>query len=202
MKILCIGRNYAAHASELNNPLPDEPVVFLKPETALHDATIPYTIPSFTRDLHHEIEIVLRVGKQAKSIPSAGAWDYIDGVGLGIDFTARDLQSQLKAKGLPWEKSKAFDGSAVVSEFNDPSTLPLDALHFSLLKNSVTVQNGNSTLMLYTIPTLVAHLSTYFTLMPGDLIFTGTPEGVGPVMAGDHLEGFLMGRSLFQLDIQ
>jgi len=201
MKILCIGRNYAAHASELNNPLPDEPVVFLKPETALHDATLPYSIPPFTQDLHHELEIVLRIGKQARMLDMADAWSVVDGVGLGIDFTARDLQNTLKAKGLPWEKAKAFDGSAIVSIMKDPRTLPLDDLHFILEKNGAVVQEGHIGMMLYSIPVLLAHLSRYFTLMPGDYVFTGTPAGVGPVQPGDVLHGYLQGEQLLQLSL-
>jgi acylpyruvate hydrolase len=201
MKILCIGRNYAAHASELNNPLPDEPVVFMKPETALHDAALPYVIPSFTRDLHHELEIVLRIGRQARSLELVNAWNVVDGVGLGIDFTARDLQNELKAKGLPWEKAKAFDGSAIVGTLLDPASLPLDDLRFTLEKNGQVVQDGHVGMMLYTIPVLLQHLSRYFTLMPGDLVFTGTPAGVGPVQPGDLLEGFLQGKRLLSLRI-
>ena len=201
MKILCIGRNYAAHASELNNPLPDEPVVFMKPETALHDMALPYVIPSFTRDLHHELEIVLRIGRQAKSLDLVDAWNVVDGVGLGIDFTARDLQNELKAKGLPWEKAKAFDGSAIVGTLQDPASLPLNDLHFTLEKNGRVVQEGHVGMMLYSIPVLLQHLSRYFTLMPGDLVFTGTPAGVGPVEPGDLLEGFLQGERLLSLRI-
>jgi 2-keto-4-pentenoate hydratase/2-oxohepta-3-ene-1,7-dioic acid hydratase in catechol pathway len=198
---MCIGRNYAAHASELNNPLPDEPVVFMKPETALHDSNEPYAIPSITQDLHHELEIVLRIGRRVRSVDTADAWSVVDGIGLGIDFTARDLQNALKAKGLPWEKAKAFDGSAIVSAMKDPATLPLDDLHFILEKNGVVVQDGHVGMMLYSIPVLLAHLSRYFTLMPGDLVFTGTPAGVGPVQPGDLLDGYLQGERLLRLTI-
>jgi 2-keto-4-pentenoate hydratase/2-oxohepta-3-ene-1,7-dioic acid hydratase in catechol pathway len=201
MKILCIGRNYAEHASELNNPLPEEPVVFMKPETALQSDQEPYIIPDFTQDLHYELEIVLRIGKKSKQLELDQAWDVVDGIGIGIDFTARDLQSKLKAKGLPWEKAKAFDGSAIVSNMQAPSEFDKDHIRFHLLKNGVEVQTGLSSDMLFSIPKLLQHLGRYFTLMPGDMVFTGTPAGVGRVEGGDVLEGFLEGKRGIQLAI-
>jgi 2-keto-4-pentenoate hydratase/2-oxohepta-3-ene-1,7-dioic acid hydratase in catechol pathway len=202
MKILCIGRNYAAHAAELGNAVPDEPVVFCKPDSALLGRNLPFVIPSFTNDVHHEIELVLRIGKVGKHIEPRFAHNYIDAVTVGIDFTARDLQSELKSKGLPWEKAKGFDGSAVVGRFVSAENVDLSNLHFSLSKNGFSVQTGHSQNMLHSFAEIISHVSRYFTLKTGDLIFTGTPEGVGPVHPGDVLEGYLGETSLFVRNVR
>ena len=188
MKIFCIGRNYVKHAEELGNEIPTEPLVFMKPSTALIKKNRPFFIPEFTKDVHYELEVVLRLKKHGKHIQPEFAMEYIDGLTLGIDFTARDLQKKLKEKGHPWEKAKAFDGSAPVGKF-----LPIDEikdlnhLAFSLVKNDVTVQEGNTSRMIFSFADIISHVSQYFTLNKGDLIFTGTPEGVGPVQIGDVL---------------
>jgi acylpyruvate hydrolase len=199
MKILCIGRNYVAHAQELNNEVPVEPVFFMKPDTALLLNNHSFPVPEWTHNVHHEIELVIRICKTGRKIPRESASGYFREIGLGIDFTARDVQDQLKNKGLPWEKSKAFDHSAVLgtafipkNELND-----LKALGFCLDINGRTVQNGNSGLMIFSFEDIIAHLSRYITLKKGDLIYTGTPAGVGPVKAGDHLEGYLEDKKLF-----
>jgi 2-keto-4-pentenoate hydratase/2-oxohepta-3-ene-1,7-dioic acid hydratase in catechol pathway len=202
MKILCIGRNYAAHAAELGNAVPEEPVVFCKPDSALLGRNLPFVIPSFTNDVHHEIELVLRIGKVGKHIEPRFAHKYIDAVTVGIDFTARDLQSDLKSKGLPWEKAKGFDGSAVVGRFVSADQLDLSNLRFSLTKNGVLVQSGHSQNMLHSFADIISYVSRYFTLKTGDLIFTGTPEGVGPVHPGDVLEGYLGETSLFVRNVR
>ncbi len=202
MKILCIGRNYAAHAAELGNAVPEEPVVFCKPDSALLGRNLPFVIPSFTNDVHHEIELVLRIGKVGKHIEPRFAHKYIDAVTVGIDFTARDLQSELKSKGLPWEKAKGFDGSAVVGRFVSADQLDLSNLRFSLTKNGVPVQSGHSQNMLHSFADIISYVSRYFTLKTGDLIFTGTPEGVGPIHPGDVLEGYLGETSLFVRNVR
>jgi len=202
MKIICIGRNYPAHVKELNNDLPEEPVFFMKPESALLPRRHPFYIPEFTNDLHYEGELVLRVSKLGKHISENFALNYIDAIGFGIDFTARDLQNKCKAKGLPWEIAKSWDFSAPVgtflplSEFND-----LSNIHFRLLKNGQLVQDGNSGRMIFPIPRLIAYVSRFVTLKQGDYIFTGTPEGVGPVSSGDVFEGFIEDKKCFQLKI-
>lgn len=203
MKIICVGRNYVAHALELKNEVPEEPVLFIKPETAFLDYREPFTYPLFTKDLHHECEIVLKVCKQATAISDKDALDYVDEITLGIDFTARDIQNKLKEKRLPWEKAKAFDNAAVVGQFI-PFTdeWKKQTLHFTLQKNNETVQIGDSSLMIFTIPKLIANISEYFTLMPGDLIFTGTPAGVGPCVKGDQLVGKLEEKELFSFFVQ
>ncbi len=192
MKIICIGRNYARHAAELQNEVPQEPVIFLKPETALLANGQPLAIPTFTQDLHYECELVVRVGKSGKNIAAADALQYIDALTLGIDFTARDVQEKLKQKSLPWELAKAFDGSAAVGDFRKSDGFPeLADVRFQLFKNGAAVQNGHTADMLFPIPEIIAFVSRYFTLLPGDLLFTGTPEGVGPVQSGDILKGVL-----------
>ncbi len=189
MKIICVGRNYAAHAKELNNPIEDQPVIFMKPETALINAKLPFFYPSFSSDVHYETEVVIRINKLGKNIAEKFAHRYYDSVTLGIDFTARDLQAKLKAKGLPWELAKAFDGSAPVGEFISLAELPpVDDLHFSLTVNGELKQSGHTAMMLFNVNKLISFVSTYVTLKKGDLIFTGTPEGVGPVQIGDTLE--------------
>lgn len=199
MKIICIGRNYVAHARELNNELPTEPVIFMKPDSALLRNDDPFYIPDWSNDLHHEVELIVKISKLGKSIEREFASRYYSEVGLGIDFTARDLQNKLKDKGLPWEKAKAFDHSAVIcKEFIPIDSLPnRDAINFRLDINGKTVQEGNTSLMIFPIDELIAHISKYFTLKIGDLIYTGTPAGVGPVRIDDRLEGYLEDRKMF-----
>lgn len=197
MKIFCIGRNYAEHARELNNEVPKEPVIFMKPKNALVPSHNPVYFPDFTVDLQYECEVVLRICKNGKHIQEKFARRYFDQLSLGIDFTARDLQSQLKAAGLPWEKAKAFDQSAALGELV-PITGDMDPerLEFRLDKNGQTVQQGNTADMLFGFDALLAHISRYFTLNIGDLVYTGTPAGVGRLQIGDHLEAYLGGRKL------
>lgn len=202
MKMICVGRNYREHALELNNPVPAEPLIFFKPDTALLTGNRDFAYPPFTQDLHHECEVVLRIGQQASQVEADAALSYIDGVGLGIDFTARDLQAQAKAKGLPWTLAKGFDHAAPVSAFLDPATLPpLDQLHFHCAVNEQVRQRGHSADMLFPVPTLLAYISRFITLMPGDLVFTGTPEGVGPVQRGDRITAVLEGHSLLDFAV-
>lgn len=202
MKIVCIGRNYAAHVRELNNAMPDEPVIFIKPDTAVLRNNAPFFIPEFTQDVHHEIEVVLKINKNGKSIPVQFAADYYDEITVGIDFTARDLQSKLKEKGLPWEKAKGFDHSAVIGKFIPKTGLDIKNLDFYLTKNGETAQKGNTQMMMHSVDEVIAHVSQYFMLKTGDLIFTGTPEGVGPVAAGDELKGFLGDMQLFRCGVR
>jgi 2-keto-4-pentenoate hydratase/2-oxohepta-3-ene-1,7-dioic acid hydratase in catechol pathway len=203
MKIICIGRNYADHIEELKNERPKEPVVFLKPDTTIGQRNTPFYIPDFSSDVHHEIEIIVKINRIGKHIQEQFAHKYYDQISVGIDFTARDLQTQLKAKGLPWEKAKAFDGAAVLGqwlpkkEFKD-----LQNLNFELTKNDASVQRGHTRLMLYTIDQLIAYVSEFFTLKIGDILFTGTPAGVGAVQENDRLEGFLEGQKLLDLKIK
>jgi len=199
MKIICVGRNYVAHAQELNNEIPPEPVLFMKPDSALLRNNDPFYIPDWTKDVHHEIELIVRINKLGKNISKKFANRYYTEIGIGIDFTARDVQNALKDKGLPWEKSKAFDHSAVIcAEFVPVESLhDLNAIHFRLDINGKTVQEGNSALMIFSVDDIIAHVSKYFTLKIGDLIYTGTPAGVGPVKIGDRLEGFLEGAKKF-----
>lgn len=196
MKIICIGRNYAEHAKELNNPVPDQPVVFMKPASALLVNRKPLYYPEFTQDLHYEAELVLKIGKNGRHIQPEFALEYIQEVGVGIDFTARDLQSQLKAKGQPWELAKGFDGSAVIGDFVDVSQLPgLSNIEFFLEKNGQRVQHGHTKDMLFSFQDILCFVSQYFKLQMGDLIYTGTPAGVGPVQVGDVLRGFIVTRT-------
>jgi len=201
MKIICIGRNYVNHISELGNERPEAPVVFLKPDTALLKEENFY-LPNFSDDIHHEIEIVVKISKVGKHIEPKFAHKYYNEISVGIDFTARDVQQKLKEKGLPWEKSKAFDGSAVVGNFVSVSDFFVENIGFELLKNGVSQQIGNTNQMLWKINELVAYVSKYFTLKTGDLIFTGTPSGVSKVEANDVLEGFLEGNQLFKVNIK
>ena len=197
MKIICIGRNYAKHIEELQNERPGEPVIFLKPDTALLPKDQDFYIPEFSNDIHHEIEIVVKVNKVGKYIDAKFAHKYYDELTVGIDFTARDLQQTLKEKGLPWEKAKAFDNSAVIGDFISKKDCSSDeSLKFTLLKNKQTAQIGDSSMMLWQIDEIIAYVSRFFTLKTGDLIFTGTPEGVASVKAGDVLEGYLNQRKL------
>ena len=202
MKIICIGRNYAEHAQELGNEIPESPVIFMKPDTAILKKGSDFYIPEFSNEVHYELEVVLKISKGGKYIQEENADKYYDEIGLGIDFTARDLQSQLKAKGLPWELAKAFDGSAVVSEFYKKEDFDIKNLNFSLLKNKQEVQNGNTSLMIFSPEKIIAFVSQYFTLRVGDLIFTGTPKGVGKVAEHDVMEAFLEDQKVFDLRIQ
>jgi len=203
MKIICIGRNYTKHIEELNNERPDEPVVFMKPDSAILLKQHPFVIPEFSEDIHHELEVIVKINKVGKYIEPKFAHKYYDEISVGIDFTARDLQQKLKDKGLPWEKAKAFDGSAVIGDFVSKSDFKsLDNLNFELTNNGVTVQKGNTSFMLWKIDELIAYVSQYFTLKIGDVIFTGTPEGVAVVHPEDVLEGYLEGNKLFRIQVK
>jgi len=192
MKIIAIGRNYAEHAKELNNPIPTVPVIFMKPDTAILKDNKPFYHPEFSSDIHHEIELVLKISKEGKHIAEKFASTYFDEIALGIDFTARDIQQKHKEKGLPWELAKAFDNSAPVSKFLPKSKFQdLTNLHFKLDVNGQTVQSGNTNDLLFSFEKIIAFVSQYITLKKGDLIFTGTPQGVGKVNIGDHLAGYL-----------
>ncbi len=203
MKIICIGRNYAAHAAELNNPVNEEPVVFMKPETAQLLPRMPFFIPDFSADIHHEVELVVKINKTGKHIQEKFAANYYDEIGIGIDFTARDKQSYLKSKGLPWELAKAFDGSAPTGKFVHKNELPpVNQIDFRLEKNGITVQKGNSQNMIFSIDRIIAFVSTFITLKKGDLIFTGTPEGVGPVKPEDILDSFIGDEKLLTVKVK
>ncbi|GAL66551.1 fumarylacetoacetate hydrolase family protein [Jejuia pallidilutea] len=203
MKLICIGRNYTEHIEELENEKPTDPVVFLKPDTAILLKKQPFFIPDFSDEVHHEVEVLVKINRVGKYIDKKFAHKYYDEIGLGIDFTARDLQSKLKAKGLPWEKAKAFDGAAVVgqwlpkNEFKDVNTI-----EFSLKKNGNIVQKGNTSHMLWKINELIEYVSKYFTLKIGDIIFTGTPAGVGKVVANDKLKGYIGDKELFSIIVK
>ncbi|MFM1754928.1 MAG: hypothetical protein RLZZ236_1867 [Bacteroidota bacterium] len=203
MKIICIGRNYTNHIAELQNERPTEPVVFMKPDSAVLLKQHPFVLPEFSNEVHHEIELIVKINKVGKYIEPKFAHKYYDEISVGIDFTARDLQDQLKSKGLPWEKAKAFDGSAVIGEFVSKEQFKsLDDVNFELLKNGAVAQKGNSSLMLWKIDELVAYVSQFFTLKIGDIIFTGTPEGVAAVQPNDVLEGYLEGQQLFRIQVK
>ena len=202
MKIICIGRNYTKHIEELDNEKPKEPVIFMKPDSAVLLKNNPFIIPPFSQDIHYEVELLVKINRIGKFIDQKLAHKYYDEIGLGIDFTARDLQSKLKEKGLPWEKAKAFDGSAVIGKFYNKSALDLENIKFQLLKNGQVVQDGESSHMLWKIDELIAYVSQYFTLKIGDVIFTGTPAGVGPVEPNDQLKGMLEGKEMFQIKIK
>ena len=204
MKIICIGRNYVAHIQELKNEVPGEPVVFMKPDSSILRNNDPFFIPEWTKDVHHEIELVLRVSRLGKGIAKRFASRYYDKIGLGIDFTARDVQNRLREKGLPWEKAKAFDRSAVLgSSFVPKESFPdMGSIRFWLDINGQKVQDGNSGLMIFDFDEIISHISDYVTLKIGDLIFTGTPAGVGPVKIGDRLEGYLEGEKLLDFVIK
>lgn len=203
MKLICIGRNYADHIEELKNERPDEPVVFIKPDSAVLPKDQDFYIPEFSNDVHYEVEVLVKIKKVGKHIDDTFAHNYYDEVGLGIDFTARDLQSKLKEKGLPWEKAKGFDGAAVIgkwlpkSEFKD-----LNSLDFSLVKNGNEVQKGNTKLMLWKIDELIAYVSQFFMLKKGDILFTGTPSGVGKIVTNDYLVGVLEGHEMFSVSVK
>lgn len=203
MKIIAIGRNYAEHAKELNNPVPTTPVIFMKPDTALLKDNKPFYHPEFSQDIHHEIELVLKVSKEGKHISEKFAATYFDEIALGVDFTARDIQTKHKEKGLPWELAKAFDNSAPVSNFLPKAQFAdLYNVNFKLDINGETRQQGNTKDLLFSFERIIAFVSQYITLKKGDLIFTGTPEGVGKVAVGDHLEGFLEGEKLLDFYVK
>jgi 2-keto-4-pentenoate hydratase/2-oxohepta-3-ene-1,7-dioic acid hydratase in catechol pathway len=203
MKIICIGRNYVNHIKELQNERPDEPVVFLKPDSAILLKQHPFVIPEFSNDVHHEVEVLVKINKVGKYIEPKFAHNYYDEIGLGIDFTARDLQSKLKEKGLPWEKAKAFDGSAVIGDFYPKSEFSsLESINFELINNGNVVQKGNTQHMMWKIDELISHVSQFFTLKKGDIIFTGTPEGVAAVKPNDILEGFIENKKSFRIQVK
>jgi acylpyruvate hydrolase len=203
MKIICIGRNYVDHIYELKNEVPSSPVIFLKPDTALLPARHPFYIPDFSKDVHHEAELVIRISKSGKNIDEKFAFRYYDAITVGIDFTARDIQQKQKDKGLPWEIAKAFDNSAPVGEFVDLAGLKdKSKVAFHLDCNSTTVQQGNSELMIYSFDKMIAYASQYFSFKKGDLIFTGTPKGVAAVKAGDKLEAYLEGKKVLTVNIK
>ena len=203
MKIICIGRNYVNHAKELGNDIPTEPLFFLKPETAIQPKGHPFFIPDFSDNIHYEVELVVRIDKSGKHIAEKFAHKYYSKIGLGIDFTARDIQEECKAKGLPWEKAKGFDGSAQLSRtFIDKSKLELDNIPFRLEKNGEQVQIGNSKDMLFNFDKIISYLSQFYTLKIGDLIYTGTPEGVGKVIAGETLKGFITDKEMFKVVVK
>lgn len=203
MKLICIGRNYAKHIEELENERPDSPVVFIKPDSSILLKKQPFFIPEFSNDVHYEVELLIKIKKIGKHINRQFASKYYDEIGLGIDFTARDLQSNLKAKGLPWEKAKSFDGAAVIGKWLPKSQFPcLDNLNFTLEKNGKEVQVGNTKNMLWKIDELIEYVSKYFTLKIGDIIFTGTPAGVGAVKTNDQLKGYIEGQELFSIKIK
>lgn len=203
MKIICIGRNYTEHIEELENERPENPVVFMKPDTAILLKKNPFILPEFSQDVHHEVEVLVKINRIGKHIDRKFAHKYYQEIGLGIDFTARDVQSKMKAKGLPWEKAKAFDGSAVVGKWYDKSEFnDLNDLNFKLLKNDTPVQIGNTSLMLWKIDELIEYVSKYFTLKIGDIIFTGTPAGVAPVAPNDRLAGFLEEHLAFDIKVK
>lgn len=203
MKIIAIGRNYAAHIAELQNEVPEEPVIFLKPDTALLRNNDPFYYPDYTQDVHHEVELLLRIGREGKDIDPKFAHKYYDAIGLGIDFTARDLQAKAKAKGLPWDLAKGFNGSAPVSAFLPLSDFPdLKNINFRLDVNGETRQQGNSAMMLHDFDAIIAYISKFITLKKGDIIYTGTPEGVGPVKIGDRLEGYVEDKKLLDFEVK
>lgn len=203
MKIICIGRNYADHAKEMNSPLPSSPMFFMKPDVAILRPGTPFFYPNFSKDIHFECELVVKINRVGKNIASKFAYKYYDEIGLGIDFTARDLQKQCKEKGHPWEVAKAFEGSAPISkEFISKSELNLEDLQFRLEQNGNVVQSGSSKDMIFTIDELIAHVSQFMTLKKGDLIYTGTPAGVGPIAIKDELKGFIGDREMFMVRVK
>ena len=203
MKLICIGRNYTEHIKELNNERPTDPVLFLKADSSILAKKQPFFIPDFSNDIHYEVEILVRINKLGKHIDKKFAGKYYDEIGLGIDFTARDVQGYLKSKGLPWEKAKSFDGSAVIGDWLPKNEFQnIDDINFSLVRNGDTVQNGNTSLMLWKIDEIIEYVSKYFTLKIGDIIFTGTPAGVGKVNANDKLVGAIEGTPLFSISVK
>lgn len=203
MKIVCIGRNYAQHAAELGNEKPESPVIFIKPDTAKLQRRFPFYIPHFSNEIHHEVEVLVKINRIGKYVEEKFAYKYYQEIGLGIDFTARDLQQNLKDKGLPWEKAKGFDGSALIGDWFDKDNFTdLKQLDFELVKNGATVQKGNTSQMLWSIDALIAEVSRFFTLKIGDVIFTGTPAGVAPVAENDVLEGYLGEQKAFKVKVK
>ncbi|MBT4738311.1 MAG: fumarylacetoacetate hydrolase family protein [Flavobacteriales bacterium] len=203
MKIICIGRNYRNHAKELGNTIPKEPLFFLKPDTAIQPKGHPFFIPAFSDNIHYEVELVVKIDKAGKHIEEKFAHKYYSQIGLGIDFTARDIQEECKAKGLPWEKAKGFDGSAQISKiFIDKSNLDLNNISFSLEKNGEIVQKGNSANMIFHFDTIISYLSKFYSLKVGDLIYTGTPEGVGKVLPGETLKGFIDDKEILKVVVK
>jgi 2-keto-4-pentenoate hydratase/2-oxohepta-3-ene-1,7-dioic acid hydratase in catechol pathway len=202
MKILCVGRNYSEHAKELGNAVPENPVIFSKPDTALLKNGEAFYLPSFSNDVHHEVELVIKINKVGKKIQEKFARNYFSEIGLGIDFTARDVQSELKSKGLPWELAKAFDGSAPIGNFINMENMDLKNMDFSLQKNGLIVQKGNTAQMIFSFEQIVSFVSQYFTLKVGDLIYTGTPAGVSQVNIGDKLEGFIGNESMLICEVK
>jgi len=203
MKFICIGRNYAAHAAELHNAVPTQPVFFLKPESAITRCNRPFFLPDFSNEVHYETEVIVKINRLGKCISEKFAHMYYDEIGLGVDFTARDVQRRCMAEGEPWEIAKAFDGSAVVGGFLPKSKFrDLQDLHFHLLLNGERVQSGHTRDMLFPIDALIAYVSRFMTLKMGDILFTGTPVGVGPVCPGDRLQGFLEGECLFDFNVK
>ena len=202
MKIICIGRNYTKHIEELDNEKPENPVIFMKPDSAILLKNNPFIIPPFSKDIHYEVEVLVKINRIGKFIDEKFAHKYYEDIGLGIDFTARDVQSKMKEKGLPWEKAKAFDGSAVIGRFFNKEDLNLNSIKFQLYKNDKLVQDGDSSHMLWKIDEIIAYVSQFFTLKIGDVIFTGTPAGVGPVEPNDQLKGILDGKEMFQIKVK
>ena len=203
MKLICIGRNYTDHIKELENEKPTDPVVFLKPDTSILLKKQPFFIPDFSDEIHHEVEVLVKIKKVGKYIDKKFAHKYYDEIGLGIDFTARDLQAKLKSKGLPWEKAKAFDGAAVIGKWLSKDQFEnINNINFSLKKNEELVQTGNTELMLWKVDELIEYVSKYFTLKIGDIIFTGTPAGVGKVVANDELKGYIETQEMFSIKIK
>ena len=202
MKIICIGRNYAKHAKELNNPVPKQPLIFMKPDTAMLVNRKPFFYPEFTKDLHYEAEVVLKVCKNGKHVEPEFAHKYYDKLTIGLDLTARDIQARCKEKGHPWEIAKGFDGSAVLGEFISMADFQADNIGFYLNKNGETVQKGNTNDLIFSFDYIISYVSKIFRLHMGDLIFTGTPEGVGPLQVGDELEGFIGERRLLECRIK
>ena len=202
MKIICVGRNYSDHINELNNQKPTEPVIFMKPDTSVLLKSFPFVIPEFSNDVHHEVEVLVKINKVGKYIQPKFAHKYYNQIGLGIDFTARDVQAKLKAKGLPWEIAKGFDGATVLGEFvSKEQFADIQNLSFQLTKNGEVVQSGHTKDMLWAIDELIAYVSQYFTLKIGDIIFTGTPAGVAKVNPDDELEGFLEDNKMFAIKV-
>ncbi|WP_271425027.1 fumarylacetoacetate hydrolase family protein [Aequorivita sinensis] len=203
MKIICVGRNYTEHIKELDNVVPDEPILFLKPDSAILLKKQPFYIPEFTNEVHHEVEVLVKINRIGKHIDRKFAHKYYDEIGLGIDFTARDLQKKLKSDGLPWEKAKAFDGSAVIGNFISKNEIEdIDDLPFSIKRNGEVVQQGSTKQMMWKIDALIENISKYFTLKIGDVIFTGTPSGVGPVSVDDVLQGYIEEKEMFSIKIK
>ena len=203
MKIICIGRNYTDHIEELKNEKPTDPVIFIKPDSSVLKNGHDFYIPDFSDDVHYEVEVLVKINKVGKFIEQKFAHKYYEEVGLGIDFTARDVQAKLKEKGLPWEKAKGFDGASVIGKWIDKTKLPsINNIDFSLIKNEEVAQNANTSLMLWKVDELISYISTYFTLKIGDVIFTGTPAGVGKVASNDKLEGFLNQQKMFSIKVK